>query len=124
MNQLQAIAMNEGKRRKTKLWSKQGRAELENLVLAPWASRRRQELLELLDRMDPVIEELTKAAEHEARKRPEAARLMTHRLLSIKLCLTDKSWALLKTRLKHGIELRKSRGDGACHGSPATLLQR
>jgi len=70
MNQLQAIAMNEGKRRKTKLWSKQGRAELENLVLAPWASRRRQELLELLDRMDPVIEELTKAAEHEARSGP------------------------------------------------------
>src|ERR1700684_3923932 len=49
MNQLQAIAMNEGKRRKTKLWSTQGRAQLEKLSLAPWASRRRQELLELLD---------------------------------------------------------------------------
>src|SRR5580704_7574730 len=48
MNQLQAIAMNEGKRRKTKLWSTQGRAELAKLVLAPWASRRRQELLDLL----------------------------------------------------------------------------
>jgi len=35
MNRLQAIAMNEGKRRKTKLWSKQGRAELEKLTLAP-----------------------------------------------------------------------------------------
>ena len=78
MNQLQAIAMNEGKRRKTKLWSTQGRAELAKLVLAPWASRRRQELLELLDRIDPVIEELTKAAEQEAKKRPEVARLMTH----------------------------------------------
>jgi len=78
MNQLQAIAMNEGKRRKTKLWSEQGRAELEKLRLAPWASRRRQELLELLDRMDPVIQELTAAAEQEARKRPDVARLMTH----------------------------------------------
>jgi hypothetical protein len=39
MNQLHAIAMNEGKR--TKLWSEQGRAELEKLRLAPWASRRR-----------------------------------------------------------------------------------
>ena len=29
MNQLQAIAMNEGVRSKTKLWSEQGRAELE-----------------------------------------------------------------------------------------------
>jgi len=78
MNQLQAIAMNEGKRRKTKLWSEQGRAELEKLRLAPWASRRRQELLELLDRMDPVIQELTAAAEQEARKHPDVARLMTH----------------------------------------------
>jgi len=78
MNQLQAIAMNEGKRRKTKLWSEQGRAELEKLRLAPWASRRRQELLALLDRMDPVIQELTAAAEQEARKHPDVARLMTH----------------------------------------------
>jgi putative transposase len=29
-------------------------------------------------------------------------------LLSIKLCLTDRSSGLLKARLKHGIELRKS----------------
>jgi len=78
MNQLQALAMNEGVRRKTKLWSEQGRSELEKLALAPWAGRRRRELLELLDRIDPVIEELTKAAEQEAQKRPEVVRLMTH----------------------------------------------
>jgi len=63
MNQLQALAMNEGRRWKTKLWSEQGRLELGKLVLAPWASRRRQELLELLDRLNPRIEELTAAAE-------------------------------------------------------------
>jgi len=78
MNQLQALAMNEGKRRKSKLWSTQGRAELEKLALAPWASWRRKELLELLDRLTPSIEELTAAAEREARKRPEVLRLMTH----------------------------------------------
>src|SRR5580704_2356643 len=78
MNQLQALAMNEGRRWKTKLWSEQGRTELQKLPLAPWASRRRQELLELLDRMNPTIVELTAAAEQEARKRPEALRLMTH----------------------------------------------
>jgi transposase len=50
MNQLQALAMNEGRRWKSKLWSEQGRAELEKLALAPWASRRRHEVLELLDR--------------------------------------------------------------------------
>src|SRR6201984_995901 len=38
----------------------------------------RQGLLELLDRMNPTIEELTVAVEREARKRPEAMRLMTH----------------------------------------------
>jgi hypothetical protein len=46
-----------------------------------------------------------------------------NRLLSRKLCLSNSS-GLLKTRLKHGIELSKSRGDAACQGSPATLLQR
>jgi transposase len=66
MNQLQALAMNEGWRWKSKLWSEQGRAELDKLALAPWASRRRRELLELLDRMNPTIEELTAAAEQEA----------------------------------------------------------
>ena len=78
MNQLQALAMNEGRHWRTKLWSEQGRAELEKLPLAFWASRRRQELLELLDRMNPTIEELTAAVEQEAKKRPEVLRLMTH----------------------------------------------
>jgi len=78
MNQLQALAMNEGYRWKKKLFSEQGRAQLEKLSLAPWASRRRQELLELLDRMNPTIEELTTAVEREARKRPVVQRLMTH----------------------------------------------
>jgi len=78
MNQLQALAMNEGRRWRKKLWSERGRAELEKLALAPWASRRRKELLELLDRMDPNIDELTTAALQEARKRPEVLRLMTH----------------------------------------------
>jgi transposase len=78
MNQLQALAMNEGQRRKKKLWNEQGRAQLEKLPLATWASRRRQDLLELLDRMNPTIEELTRAIEQEARKRLEVLRLMTH----------------------------------------------
>jgi transposase len=78
MNQLQALAMNEGKRWKSKLFSQQGRVAFEKLALGPWASRRRSELLELLDRLNPGIEELTKAVEQEVNKRPEALRLMTH----------------------------------------------
>jgi transposase len=72
------VAMNEGKRWKKKLFSEQGRAQLEKLQLAPWASRRRKELLELLDRLNPTVEELTAAIEQEAKKRPEVLRLMTH----------------------------------------------
>jgi transposase len=78
MNQLQALAMNEGQRRKKKLWSEQGRGHLEKLPLATWASRRRQDLLELLDRMNPTIELLSAAVEQEAKKRPEVLRLMTY----------------------------------------------
>ena len=78
MNQLQAMAMNEGQRWKKRLWSERGRTQLEKLPLAPWANRRRQDLMELLDRMNPTIEELTAAVEQEAKKRPEVLRLMTH----------------------------------------------
>jgi len=56
-NQLHALAMGEGLCRKKKLWSKRGRQELEALTLGPWAGRRRQELLEMLDRLDGSIEE-------------------------------------------------------------------
>jgi transposase len=78
MNQIQAAAMNEGVRRKKTLWSKTGRRQLEALPLAPWATRRRQDLLELVDRLNTTIDELTAAAEQEARKRAEVLRLMTH----------------------------------------------
>ena len=78
MNQLQAVAMNEGVRRRAALWSKSGRAQLESLLLAPWAARRRHDLLELLDRLNPRIEELSAAVEQQAQQRPEVLRLMTH----------------------------------------------
>ena len=77
-NQLQAIALNEGVRRGKGLWSKRGRAQFESLPLAPWSRRRRQDLLELLDRLKPRIDELSAAIEHEAEQRPEVQRLMTH----------------------------------------------
>jgi hypothetical protein len=78
MNQLQALAINEGKRWKKKLWSEQGRAQLEKLSLATLASWRRQDLLELLDRMNPTIKELTAAVEQETKRWPEVLRLMMH----------------------------------------------
>lgn len=76
-NQLQALAMNQGLCRRRKLWSRRGRGELEQLALGPWASRRRQELLELLDRLDTSIRELDQAVEKEAQGSPAARHLMT-----------------------------------------------
>jgi transposase len=78
MNQLQAVALKEGLRCKKRLWRASGRQQLESLQLAPWSSRRRRELLELLDRLNPTIAELSQAIEREAEKCPEAQRLMTH----------------------------------------------
>jgi transposase len=78
MNQLQAVAINEGLRCKKRLWRAGGRQQLESFRLAPWASRRRCDLLQLLDRLTPTIAELNQAIEQEAEKSPEARRLMTH----------------------------------------------
>ena len=78
MNQLQAVALNEGLRCKKRLWREAGREQLESFRLAPWASRRRRDLLELLDRLSPTIAELTQTIEQEAEKCPEARRLRTH----------------------------------------------
>jgi len=78
MNQLHVVALNEGLRRKKALWRPAGRKELESLVLAPWASRRRGDLLDLLDQLTPKIQELTRALEDEVEKRPATQRLMTH----------------------------------------------
>ena len=78
MNQLHVLALNEGVRRKKALWRPAGRAQLQSLVLARWASRRRQDLLELLDQLTPKIQELTRALEQEVEKRPVTRRLMTH----------------------------------------------
>jgi len=74
-NQLHGLAMGQGLCRKQKLWSERGRKQLEGLELGPWASRRRQELLTLLDELDPKIGELDQAVEAEAARRPEVVRL-------------------------------------------------
>jgi transposase len=76
MNQLHGLAISQGLCRKRKLWSRVGRQELEALALDPWACRRRQELLELLDQLNPWIADLDQAVEKEAERRPEVIHLM------------------------------------------------
>jgi len=77
-NQLQAMALSQGVQKKGKLWTKLGRAELEQLPLLPYAAERRQRLLETLDGLEADLVELNRQVEEEVRKRPEAMRLRTH----------------------------------------------
>lgn len=77
-NQLQALALNQGVQRKWKLWSTAGRKQLESLPLLPWASRRREELLKLLDELQASITALDGAVCQEANTRPAVRRLMSH----------------------------------------------
>jgi transposase len=77
-NQLHALAMSQGLCRKRKLFTQKGRAELERLALPPWANRRRAELLQLLDQLNPPIAELDRAVLAEAQRREDTVRLMTH----------------------------------------------
>ncbi|MGH9358820.1 MAG: hypothetical protein ACRD1O_06565, partial [Terriglobia bacterium] len=49
---------------------------MKGLALGPWASRRRQELLDLLGSLGPWIEALDLAVKTEAERRQEAVELM------------------------------------------------
>src|SRR5260370_800501 len=77
-NQLHILAMSQGLCRKRKLFTKKGRVELTGLALGPWTRRRREELLKLLDQLDPAIAELDRAVLEEAQRRDDAVLLMTH----------------------------------------------
>ena len=77
-NELQHLALNQGVRLKRKLWSEAGRQVLEALPLSGWTERRRTDLLELLEELNPKIAELNKAAEQEAAKYADVALLRTH----------------------------------------------
>ncbi len=71
MNQLQAIALNEGLRKKRALWTKSGREQLLGLELMPWAATARADLLVLLEDLNRRIAELDRAVEREAEAQPE-----------------------------------------------------
>ena len=75
-NQLHALAMGQGLCRRKKLWAKAGRQELESLALDPWASCRREGLLQLLDQLDPWIKKLDEVVIEEAEKRAATRELM------------------------------------------------
>lgn len=77
-NALQAIALANGLRRGTSLWSQDGQCAVASLPLAPHSAYRRSELQSLYAKFEGEVEKLNQAVEEQARKRLGAVRLMTH----------------------------------------------
>ncbi len=96
-NQLQHLALNQGVRRKGRLWSVAGRAVLELLPLRGWTAQRRSDLLAMLDRLEEQVGELDGAVRREAEGRPEVRLLMTHPgvgpVVGLAYVLTIGPWA-------------------------------
>jgi transposase len=63
---------------KHKLWTAAGRKQLEELALTGWTAQRREELLSLLDDLEPRIGKLDQAVKAAAEKDGVAQRLQTH----------------------------------------------
>jgi transposase len=74
-NGLQHLALNQGVQKKARLWSKAGQQVLRELPLRPWAARRREDLLGLLQVLDQQIAPLD-AAVADAVQQDDQARLL------------------------------------------------
>ena len=71
-NQLHALAMGQGVCRRKKLWAPGGPRGTGSLALILGPAAAGQELLELLDQLNPTIEELDRAVSRKRRSRPAA----------------------------------------------------
>ena len=76
-NGLQHLALNQGVQKKSRLWSAAGQQALRALPLAPWAGRRREDLLGLLAALDQQIAPLDAAVAKAAEEDESSRRLMT-----------------------------------------------
>jgi len=76
-NGMQHLAMNQGLLRKRKLWSVAGQQELRGLALAPWGSRRREDLFRMMNELDGKIILLDEAVGAAAEQDGRARLLMT-----------------------------------------------
>jgi len=76
-NELQHLALNQGVQRKRKLWTAEGRVQLEALPLERWTAQRRQDLLRLLAMLEGQLELLNQAVAEVAEAYPSVRLLMT-----------------------------------------------
>jgi transposase len=77
-NELQHLAMNRGITRGRQLWNQTGEKVLRELPLAPWASRRREDLFKVRALLDEQISALDAAVQKVAEQNERARLLMTH----------------------------------------------
>jgi transposase len=77
-NSLQHLAMNRGMQKKSRLWTRQGMEQFQQLAMPGWAGVRRYDLLYLLQQLDKQIEPLDQAVKQAARQHSQAQLLMTH----------------------------------------------
>jgi transposase len=76
-NELQHLALNQGVQKKRRLWSAAGQKLLREIPLKPWAGRRREDLLKLLEMLDEQITPLDQAVQQAAEQNPNARLLLT-----------------------------------------------
>jgi len=77
-NALQAIALANGLRRGSSLWSESGQEAIASLPLAPHTAHRRSELQAMYAKFEAEIEQLNERVLERAGERPTAGLLMTH----------------------------------------------
>jgi transposase len=77
-NQRQHLALNQGVQQKHKLWTAAGRKLLQDLAWTGWTAQRREELLVLLDDLEPRGDKLDPAVRAAAEKDRVAQWLQTH----------------------------------------------
>jgi transposase len=76
-NELQHLALNQGVQKKRHLWSAAGQKLLREIPLKPWAGRRREDLLKLLEMFDQQMAPLDQAVQQAAERNPQARLLLT-----------------------------------------------
>ena len=76
-NSLQHLALNRGMQKKSRLWTRQGMEQFQQLGMAGWAGVRREDLLHLLKQLNGQIEQLDQAVQQAAEQHPQAQLLMT-----------------------------------------------
>jgi transposase len=77
-NALQAIALANGLRRGSSLWSQRGQQAITSLPLATHTAHRRSELQAMYERFEAEIEQLNERVLEQAKQRTTAGLLMTH----------------------------------------------